>query len=167
MADIEIFLQGAGIDRVRLIRVTEPGTVADLVAAARQQGLDLAEGESPIVLLEDSEDPLELGAVLANVGVKHRSRVHIHRCRRVEVTVNYNGQAKTRNFAPSQTVKRVKVWAADQFGLSKADANEHALQVCNSTNRPDEDVHLGTLVSRPGCAVCFDLVPKQRIEGAR
>jgi len=167
MSEIEVFLQGAGISRTQLVRLPENATVNDLVEAARQHGLQLAEGEPPIVMLEDSDEPLPLEAKLVDAGLKHRGRVHIHRCRRVEVTVNFNGVTKVHPFSPGQTLQRVKAWAAKQFGMSEADAAEHALQICDSTERPSEDTHLGSLVTRPGCAVCFDLVPKQRIEGAR
>jgi hypothetical protein len=63
------------------------------------------------------------------------------------------------------TVHRVKQWAVHEFGLSKVDATEHVLQLCGSTTRPDEDTHLGALVQYPECRLCFDLVPKQRVEG--
>jgi hypothetical protein len=166
MSEVEVFLQGAGIERTRLIRLPENSTVNDLVEAARKQGLQLTENELPVVLLEDGEEPLALDAPLASAGITHRGRVHIHHCRHVEVTVNFNGHSQARSFPSAQTLHRVKAWAAKEFKLPEADAAEHALQLCHASERPPEDTHLGTLVSQPGCAVCFDLVPKQRIEGA-
>jgi hypothetical protein len=54
----------------------------------------------------------------------------------------------------------------DGFNLPEIDATEHALQVCGSATRPDADTHIGALVSAQGCALCFDLVAKRRVEGA-
>lgn len=167
MSDIEVFVQGVGLQQMRLIRVPDHGTVGDLVEAARQHGLQIAENEVAIVLLEDSEESLTLDATLAEAGLTHRGRVQIHRCRRVETAIHFNGHTEARSFPVGQTLRRVKAWAAGQFGMSEGDAAEHALQVCGSPDRPAEDTHLGALVSGPNCAMCFDLVPKQRIEGAR
>jgi hypothetical protein len=122
-------------------------------------------GDHPVVLLEDSEEELELDKQLDQVGVGQRSRIHVHRCRKVEVSVNFNAGQRERRFSPATTVHRVKQWAVHEFGLSKVDATEHVLQLCGSTTRPDEDTHLGALVQYPECRLCFDLVPKQRVEG--
>ena len=83
------------------------------------------------------------------------------------MTVNFNVDQKTKTFPPSATVGRVKKWAVGEHGfdLKGVDATEHLLQLCGSTDRPDEDIHIGTLVTAPACSLCFDLVPKQRIEG--
>ncbi len=81
------------------------------------------------------------------------------------MTVNFNGEHKSHPFTPSKTVGKVKKWADDKFGLKGVDATEHALQICATTTRPDEDVHIGSLVRFPDCKLCFDLVPKKRVEG--
>jgi hypothetical protein len=164
---IELFLQGERIPEIALIRVPRDGTTQDIVKAARAQGLGAPSGAEVLVQVEDTEEPLAPDALLEAVGVGHRSRVHVHRCRRVAVTVNFNADQKTVSFPPSTTVARVKKWAVGKHGfdLSGIDATEHLLQVCGSAVRPDEDVHIGTLVQAPNCGLCFDLVAKQRVEG--
>ncbi len=64
-------------------------------------------------------------------------------------------------------ISRVKSWAVSEhaFNLSEIDATEHALQICDSTIRPDEELHLGSFATFPVCTICFDLVPKKRVEG--
>ena len=167
MPEIELFIQGEGIPKITLVKVHPHDTVAAIVKVAREHGLSAPEGSEVLVFVENSEVPLSLEAKIDEVGLKPRSRVHIHRCQRVEVTVNFNGDEKKGFFPPSATVDWVKRWAVgkDGYDIPTADAAEHALQVCNSPERPDEDVHIGTLAKFSDGTLCFDLVPKQRVEG--
>ena len=164
MDEIEVFLQGEGIPKVVIMKVPQGGTVQDVLTAAAAQ-MSMAQGQEYFVFLEDGDEILSLSATLEACGIRHHGQVHIHRCRRVEVTVNFNGQTKELQFAPAATIQRIKKWAANKFELSEPDALEHTLQLCQSTDRPADTVHVGTLVAHGQCAVCFDLVPKHRVEG--
>ena len=168
MADIEVFVQGRGIPSIILVRVPEEGTVRDLLEVVQGGGARLENGIPVIVMLENADEPLPLEVPLAVVGIGHRSRVHVHNCRQIQVTVNFNGSSNERSFPPSVTVGHVHMWAVDKdgFNLPEIDATEHALQVCGTATRPDVDTHIGVLVSAPGCTLCFDLVAKRRVEGA-
>jgi hypothetical protein len=166
--DIELFLQGEGIPEIILVRVTRTGTVRDILEAARARGLTPSTGgATPIVLIENGDEPLALDLTLDAAGISQRSRVHVHHCHQIAVTVNFNADAKQKDFSPSTTIARVQRWAVGKegFDLKGVDATEHLLQICGTTVRPDEDVHIGTLVQAPACALCFDLVAKQRVEG--
>lgn len=165
MEKIEILLQGEGITRITTITVNSDGLVRDVVTAAKAQGLKLPEDQEIRIWMENSDEPLDMDGTLKKAGVKKHSRLHVHRCPRIKVNVNYQNKTETHPFAPSATIGEVKKWADKKFGLSPVDATEHALQLCNSAERPSVDVHLGSLTSAPDCAVCFDLVPKQRVEG--
>ncbi len=170
MSEIEIFVQGEGIPEITLLRVPGNGTVRDILRSAETQGVHFVGDErSLVILVEDQETELSPDLLLEEAHIGHRSRVHIHRCRRIEVTVNFNAAQKARAFPPSATVERVKRWAVgpepEGFGLHGVDATEHLLQLCHSTTRPDEDTHIGPLVTFPNCGLCFDLVPKVRVEG--
>ncbi len=164
MAEIEIFLQGAGIARIALVRVSSDSHVRDLIDVARSNGLT-ADGEQPRVWLENADEPLDPDLELDAAGIKNRSRVQVHTCHRIVVTVNFKADSKTHPFAPSATIGAVKAWAEDKFKLSGVDATEYALQLCNTSDRPADDIQLGSLTTHPHCSVCFDLVPKQRVEG--
>lgn len=161
----EIFLQGEGISEVELIRVPQGCTVREMLGIARASGVNLPQGDDIGVLVEDQDDELALDSRLKDKGVAHRARLHVHRCRRVGVTVNFNGSARQHTFPSSQTIAKVKKWADKEFELRGVDATEHALQILGTSTRPDEDVHIGTLVSFPTCQIVFDLVPKKRVEG--
>lgn len=167
MADTELFVQGEGMRDIALVRIPEGGTVRDVVEAARAHGLRAEEGEPPSVTVENAEAELDLDASLSTLGIADRGRVHVHRCKRVGVTVNFNARQARDDFPPSTTVRRLKKWADSKqgFDLRGADATEHLLQICGSGERPDEDTHIGSLVEVADCSLCFDLVPKTRVEG--
>jgi hypothetical protein len=164
--NIEIFLQGEGIPEIQLIRVPHDSTLRDVVKAAQAGGAAITQGvEEVVIFIEDSDRELEIDIRLKDVGIGHRHRLHCHRCRQAEVTVNFNGMTKLHAFPPSKTIAKVKMWADDHFGLKGVDATEHALQICGTNSRPDEEVHIGALIHYPNCKLCFDLVPKKRVEG--
>ena len=164
---IEIFIQGEGILKITLVNLHPKDTVADIIKVAREHGLSTPQGSEVFVLVENTDTPLVLDAKIDEADLIPRSRVHIHRCQRVEVVVNFNADQLKGFFPPSATVAWVKKWAVgkDGFGMSDVDATEHLLQLCNTTDRPDEDMHIGTLMKVSDWAICFDLVAKQRVEG--
>jgi hypothetical protein len=167
MKKIELFIQCEGIKDIVLIEVLSTSTIRDLLKRVKGDGIIPEDFENLIVYLEDEEHHLDLDRHLDAAGVQHRKHVHIHRCHKVEITVNFNGQVINRSYSPSTTIKHVWNWATGShgFNLAEVDASEHALQVCGTNNRPDEDVHIGTLIVFPHCKISFDLVPKKRVEG--
>lgn len=166
MAEIEIFTQGQGLPEITLIKVEETGTVREFVELAISRGQGFEGGvEDLVVFLEDSETGLPLNVTIKQAGFRHHGRVHIHPKRLIEVTVHYDNRSEVHPFAPSTTVAKVKKWADDKFGLHGVDATEHLLEICGTTIRPDEDVHIGTLTHGPEHKLCFNLVPKIRVEG--
>ena len=164
---IELFLQGEGIHKITLVKVHLKDIVADIVKVGYEHGLRIPEDSEVFIFVENTDEPLELDVKIDEAGLSPRSRVHIHRCKEVEVTVNYRRDQKKDSFPPSATVDWVKEWAVgkDQYDMSSVDAAEHVLKVCNSGDQPDEDVHIGALAKFPDGTLCFDLVPKQRVEG--
>jgi hypothetical protein len=164
MNDIEVFVQGEGLGGIQMVRISPEARIEELLDEAHRLGLPRDE-TAVCTVLEDTDEEHAGGEHLREAGIGHRSRIHCHRCRRVAVTVNFNHQQLTHSFSAATTVERVKRWADDKFNLRGCDATEHALQLCGENTRPPEDIHLGTLITYPACSVCFDLVPKVRVEG--
>lgn len=165
---IDVFVQAEGQSKIATVKVPSTETVRGLINAAEREGMTPTHGSGPTAAsLEDAEEPAKLDDTLAQSGIVHRSRLHIHRCRRVDAKVFFNGRTIERQFPPASTIGKITEWAVGTkgFNLDAADAVEHVLQISGTTQRPDEDEHLGTLVNAPTCAVSFDLVPKQRVEG--
>ncbi|MXZ23473.1 MAG: hypothetical protein F4Y80_01180 [Caldilineaceae bacterium SB0665_bin_21] len=164
---MEFFIQGEGIPNITLVKLDPKDTIADIVQVARKHDLSAPDHSEVCVFVENTDVLLDLDLKIDEAVLASRSRIHIHRCKEVEVTVNYNRDQTKGLFPPSATVDWVKEWAVgkDQYAMSPVDAAEHVLKVCNSGDQPDGEVHIGTLVKFPDGTVCFDLVPKQRIEG--
>lgn len=167
--ELQIFVQGEGIEKIQLIRIDEKSTLLEIAGKLSPFNTELLASPTAekdlVFLLEDSEKELSPNTSLKELGIKNRKRIHIHRCRKVDVTVNFNGKDICRKFPVSKTIAKIKRWADRKFKIEKTDAHEHALQICGTDKRPSEDVHIGTLVTHGDCQICFDLVPKQRVEG--
>lgn len=130
----------------------------DLAQIKRE--LDEAFGAGEL-FLEDAEEPLtkdhrhEAGNIF----------LHHNRCKRIDVMVRYAGKTFQHDFAPGTTVKKIKRRAEKKLDIDAVDAVELSLQLAGTTDRPDEATHVGSLVAPKTCAVVFDLVPSDRING--
>jgi hypothetical protein len=170
MKPIDIFFQGNGLSDIAVVTASREDTIAAVLSK-----LDHAdkEHEDLLVFIEDLPGALDRDAVVEELlpltsdeDALGSLRLHVSRCRKVDVAVRFNGEDARRGFPPSATVERVRRWAARRaFGLSPRDAAEHVLQVQGTTIRPDRDTHIGVLTSGKTCAVAFDLVPSKRVEG--
>lgn len=162
MKKVEVFIQSEGRRSVEVVEVPEQGTVRDLLTAAREKGIEIEDAD---VLIEDTEEALDTDLSLDKAGIGASANVHVGRRRRIEVTVQFEGDLYQHRFAPAQRVKHVLRQALKHFEIAPADAKEYALQLCGTDDRPELDTHLGSLVCGPKVALCFDLVLKRRVQG--
>jgi hypothetical protein len=162
MSKTIIFIQAEGKPGITEAGITIPATVRDLHEVFKTHGIDFEGFE---VFIDEAEAPVPHDAKAPVEGLKHGSRVHVTRCKRIKVTVHYMDRTIERAFAPGNRVRTVKQWAVREFKLNPTDAGEHVLQLCNSTAQPPTDTALAELVSGHSCDICFDLVPEKRVEG--
>lgn len=163
MKSIDIFYQGENIAGIEHLEVANDCTFGDLLARlAGQHGLS----SDVLIFIEDDERPVEHGVHIAARGGDRGITVHVHRCRHVNVAVTFNNTTKEHLFSPATTVGHVKQWMAEhKFDMTKDDATEHLLQLAGTTNRPSPSTHIGTLTDGKTCAVAFDLVADERVNG--
>lgn len=116
--------------------------------------------------LENSDDPLEPTATLADAGVKERDHIQISKCRHLNVTVRYGGDSKSKQFPPGATIVSVFNWAtgSNGFDLTQTEKAKHTLGICDTLTQPDKASHIGSFADED-CGVCLDLAPKERFEG--
>lgn len=177
--EIEIYIHLEGQAEPRIVEADLTENVADVLARAGLAGNaehSTFVGESTACLkhadderddLEDEEETAPLGRTLSDLGARRGRGVHIHchRCRKVAVEIHYRDKTKRHRFSPSTTVATVIEWARRKFRLTDPDNAKLRLQVCNSTERPGLDRHLGELTPRGTCSLCFDLVFEKKVEG--
>lgn len=117
------------------------------------------------VSVEDQEAPASSDTTLSDlVQGARRGRIHLHHCRRVMVTVEYNSKTHTRAFPPSATVHRVLIWAISKAAFDlEAEAHDLELQLSGADAALQQNVHIGTLAT--DCQLMLQLVPKDRPQG--
>ncbi|MBN9306916.1 MAG: hypothetical protein BGO82_05570 [Devosia sp. 67-54] len=165
MSSLSIFAQAEASRQIEIIEVGEHTSVKDIIKAALQRGLFQGDEKEALVYVEDRDDPLDNDKPFLAQGGKDKDRVIVHRCRRVDVTVAFNARREQDKFSPAATVARVKKWFVKEIGMTPVDASEHVLQLAGTTDRPDPDTHIGTLVAKGLCSISFTLVPRKRVEG--
>jgi hypothetical protein len=161
MSNIVVFLHQHGSADAEELEIALAATVGELLAASKAAN---APAEA-VIFVDEAEEPVGRDIRIEHGGLKHGSRVHVSRCRHVEVTAHFQDKTEMHRFPPGAKVHRVKHWTAHKFKLAHTDAAEHVLQICGSTERPSGDTPLHTLLKPNTCALCFDLVPEKRIEG--
>ncbi len=164
MESIDIFYQGHGLREIEHIEARPDHTIAVIKEILiEKHGFE----RDTLIFLEDQESPLEDHIVIKELCGSAGAKMHLHRCRHVEVTVSFAGETVHHRFAPGATVARIKHWAAvTMFGMTEEEAGEHLLQIAGTQDRPAPGTHIGTLASCPECRVRFDLVPNERVNGA-
>ncbi len=164
MKIIDIFYQAEGL---REIAHLEVGAEENFAALKEAIGKKHDLGGETFIFLEDADEPADLKKAAHGPDMKGGLKVHVHRCRHVQVSVTFNGETVQHPFAPSATIARVKKWAAERkFGMSEEEAGEHVLQITGTHERPAPNIHVGSLVAHPHCRIAFDLVPDERVNGA-
>lgn len=161
MSDSTVFVQIQGDGRVTEVMV--PENVSGTALRRRLREVGVLNADDLLVFLDESEEQVR-GEATPLPDVRHGTRVHITRCHKIHVSVNYLNKTIEHEFAPGARLRSVKRWAVHELHLDHKDAAEHVLQLCGSAERPSSDTPLHVLL-RNGCGLCFDLVPEKRVEG--
>src|SRR5579872_7099731 len=127
MIAVNVFYQGEGLREIEHLEVSEEQALSALKSLLIQRHGLPAEF---LIFLEDGDEPLDQTLPVRECSSSGSVKLHLHRCRHVEVAVSFNGKTVEHRFAPAATIARVKRWAAEkQFGMSRDEATEHVLQI--------------------------------------
>jgi hypothetical protein len=163
MSKALVFIQVHGGSEILEAEISLTATVGELHDMLASLGV--AVGTETLIFIDEAEEHEHRERHELLRRVKHGSRIHVGRCKRIATTVNFLDKSETHEFPPGAHVRAAKEWAVQVFRLDPKDAAEHVLQLCNSTDRPPSDTPLHQLVHGHECALCFDLVPEKRVEG--
>lgn len=158
-----VFIAVQGHDHLVEVDLPENASIEIVHATVKAAGIEI--DEEFILFHDDDDEPIEWSGHKRPQRIKHGAKLHLVRCRKIDVTIHYLEHTEHHRFAPGARVRRVKAWAGEHFKLAERDAAEHVLQFCNSTDRPPTDTPLHKLAERGHCELCFDLVPDIRVEG--
>lgn len=160
---ITVFIAIQHHDRLVEVDLPDDAPIEIVHASIKEAGIEI---EEDLILFHDEDDePIDWKGPKRPGHIKHGAKLHLTRCRKIEVTIHFLDQTECHHFAPGARVRRVKAWAVKHFKLAERDAAEHVLQLCNSTDRPPTDTPLHKLTKQGHCELCFDLVPDVRVEG--
>src|SRR5262245_28394875 len=98
MKTLQVFYQREGVAGIEHLELAADRTLADLRhAIVAKHGID----SGIILFLDDEDEPADLSTVVEGGAKAGSIRVHVHRCRRVDVAVTFNNRTENRAFAPS------------------------------------------------------------------
>lgn len=163
-----IYVQSEHFSDIKLVEIDDDATIESLkiaVLALLPAGIDPT---GLMLSVEDDDDDEAADAHATHVkhlAKEHGVRVHLHRCKHVDVHVRFGAEVVHHKFSPASTVGRVRQWAGHKLGMQPGDIAEHVLQIAGTNEQPDVDIHVGTLTKCPACSVTFDMVPAHRING--
>jgi hypothetical protein len=163
MGMIDVFYQGEGLGEVQHLQLEAESNFGLLETRIREKhGLTY----EAFLFLENEEEVVKELVCISEHARGSSIKVHLHRCRHVEVTVGFNGDVVEHRFSPASTVAKVKRWAAEnKFGMTPEEAGEHVLQIAGTHDRPAPGTHIGALTDGRVCGLAFDLVPDERVNG--
>src|SRR4051812_14117801 len=93
MKNIELYAHSHnGVDP-KLVKASEESTIIELVKiVVAAGGAKMEVDEEILVFAEDCDEPFEHHRKLSECEIRHRHHLHLHRCRKVKVSVFYNGE---------------------------------------------------------------------------
>ncbi len=158
-----VFIQVHGKPDVIEVELSNNASVGDLHDALAKAGIA---PDADLVVFIDEHDEHVQGDREAHIkGLKHGSRIHVSRCRKIKTSVHYLEHTIEHSFSPGTRVRTVKAWVVEKLKINEKDAGEHVLRLCHSTKEPATDTPLHELADPGQCSVCFDFVPVKRVEG--
>jgi len=163
-----VYIQSEYFPDVKLVEIDDHATIEELkrvVLALLPAGTDSSE---LILSVEDDEDNCHAKATHVKHLKKekeHGIRVHLHRCKHVDVQVRFGADVVNHQFPPATTISRIRLWVGHKLGMKPGDIADHVLQIAGTNKQPEGDIHIGSLVKCPQCSITFDFVPAHRING--
>lgn len=141
---MELLVDGEGFADVELIEMEEDAPVLRIVEiVAKRKGEDVALFS---VFVENLEEPCDPSKPVPH---QHRKHVHhVHRHKRIEVSVDYGGETLMRTYPPSATVGSILKWAvgSEGFKIDPTFAPEMQLALVGSLVELPDAAHIGRYV---------------------
>ena len=116
-----------------------------------------------VVFAEDSDEEISHDRKFCDCHSHHPKILHCHRCRKISVSVSYNGE-ESRKFSPNANIRKVTDWARKQFGVDAG--RKWVLRLDGAAGEIlDPDTKLGKLATHSTCALILFLTERCMIQG--
>ncbi|MGB6220084.1 hypothetical protein [Haloferula sp.] len=161
--DSQVYIQ-IGDQEPRAIKVNDEDTIASILARLRDENPGLVEDPDLLVVFaEDSDEEIAHARKLCECQPHRPKILHCHRCRKISVSVSYNGE-ESRKFGPNTKIRRVTTWAKNQFGVDAG--RKWVIRLGGAEGDIlDPDTKIGKLVSFPDCKLSLFLTERCLIQG--
>ncbi len=164
MNKTQIYVHGENSRDPKLMEVPENASVKHIIDQYLKEFPAAGSVDEIELFIEDEEDPKQKDHPGEKAGIKKRIHIHCHRCRKIAVTIIYNGDDKSFTFPPSATAKQVMKKAIQAFNINEADAGDYLLKLDDKTILQPSD-HIGSFASFPRCQVKLFLTPTKPVQG--
>ncbi len=127
---------------------------------------DLLTDADDLIWVIDEDEPLALDVVLTDLAKGRRTLIR-HRCKKVNVTVQYNGLESVFRLAPSRKIKAVirKALADPKFEIDPTSAAELELRIPGADEALDGPLPIGRFVRKGKCELLLLVVVAVRHAG--
>jgi hypothetical protein len=120
--------------------------------------------EDSEVYLANQEDDLDKGKTLEACGVKNGDSLFIGKCKKVNVSVNYEGRTFSLVTSPSIQLRVLKSKVAEHFGMDPEEVSEFQF-LLNEEIIDNLKIMIGSLMVYPNCSIELVFAPKKDING--
>ncbi len=165
MSKYRIFLFKEGKEEPEIKEISSEENISDFLKTEMSH-LTSEDRLDELFMFKEDDDKGVSEETFDKAGIHEKHRIHCHRCKKVDVTVSYNGKNIHKHFPPSATGKTVFKWAVIEFSFPTKDPTNYELRVNDSTGAVLKNTdHIGIYVKYPNCDLHLYLVPKQNIQG--
>jgi len=151
----KILVDGEGLAEVEVVEVPLGGSLKDVVVRIAEKAG--ANHEEFAIFIEDEGEPLDV-TILVHEHAHQRKVHHVHRCKEIKVTVNYQAVPEHHRFPPATRIEKVLHWAVKKFKIDPTIAPEMALALTGTVNELPGGAHIGRYAKHDHCSVELDLI---------
>lgn len=145
---------------------TEPSATIDQIVKEFLKHSGIAYDDSWKVYLQGESEPLNPAAGAGKQKVKENDHLHLTRCKKIAVTVTYNGRQFERDYPAAQTFEKVRKEAIKHFEIPDQDAAR--LELFKDQDAQDAinlDDHVGMYGEFPTCGYMIYLTVNKNVLG--
>jgi hypothetical protein len=158
---MKLLLHGEGTRTIHPVEVEENIHLEEIILMYKDRFYPGVAVEEIFLFVEDDEDPLPPHH---RHGKHHHHKIHGHRCRKIEVTIQFNGFDKSLVSSPAATGDKLKEKAGKLFDIAPIDLAALKLTESNGLDFNARE-HIGSIVSHGDCRALLLLVPDPQIKG--